>query len=112
MRNRALLLPALLACTLLILPIGASATSDFGLQLSTGGNSLTFCDNNPGSGACFSNPGSHGTDTNGNLGILAFDGAIGNWSINLGHGFGPPIEALPLLMDLNSFNATTSGGTG
>lgn len=111
-KKRALLLPALLACTVLMAPIAARATSDFGLQLSSGGNSLTFCDNNPGSGACFSNPGSHGSDSNNVQGIIGFNGAIGNWTINTGNGFGPPVEVLPLLLDLSSFNATTSGGTG
>jgi hypothetical protein len=104
-KKQVLFLPALLACTLLIAPIAAKATT-LGLQLSSGGNTTTWCDDNISQGGCVVNGGN---DTaNPLLGDIQFAGSVGHWAINTGNGFGPPIESLPLFLDLSSFNATTS----
>lgn len=95
---------ALLAASLLIGPLRARAATntDFGIKVSScsGGCGFTTFDSNDGSGG----------DTNTNFGIIGFNGSAGVWNINTGNAFGPPVEVLPLLLDLSSFNATTSGG--
>jgi hypothetical protein len=70
-------------------------------MVSSNGGGFTTIDNQTGG----SNP-----DGNPVNGIIAFNGSAGVWSINTGNAFGPPVEVLPLLLDLSSFNATTSGG--
>jgi hypothetical protein len=96
------LLLALLAFGLLAAPTIARAApnTDFQLQVGTVGCptcGFTTIDNGAG-------------DSNGTTGIIGFNGAVGVWSINTGNAFGPPVEILPLLLDISSFNATTSGG--
>ena len=106
MRKRGvLLLPILLA--LLIAPIATKAT-DLGLQFSSGGHTLQFCDNNIAFAGCTP----MGSDGDSTLGVIKYDESLGNWTINKGNGFGPPFEVQPQLLDLSSFNATTTNGHG
>lgn len=100
-----LTLPAMLAMTLLILPIAAGATT-VGLQLSSGGQTVTFCDNNISQGGCNVNGGNDLSSQNGRI---LFDTVVGNWDLNSGNGLGPPKEILPVLLDLSSVNANTLG---
>jgi hypothetical protein len=107
-KSRIIFLPALLACSLLIAPIAARATTNFGLQFDTNGHQLNFCDNN----VAFTGCTPLGLDGDPTLGVIAFSGSVGNWTIDKGNGFGPPFEVLPLLLDLSSFNAETTNGHG
>jgi len=107
MRRRIVLLPALLACTLLIAPIMARAGSFDGTNMqldicSSGDTNAGAC----GAGTVNFNDGGSGT--------INFTGiSVGVWNVNSGNAYGsdgPSGLMLPHLLDLSSFNATGSGG--
>jgi hypothetical protein len=53
-----------------------------------------------------------GSDGDSTVGVINYNFSVGNWTINKGNGFGPPYEVQPLLLDLSSFDATTTNGHG
>lgn len=95
-KKRILLVPALLACILLIAPIMARAGSfdgtDMQVMISSGADSITLDDGGTGE-------------------IIFNQKNIGVWNINEGTAHGSDgLLTLPQLLDLNSFDATNSGG--
>ena len=95
---------ALLAMGLLIVPTAARAGTNLGMQLSSG-STVTLCDNNVDfTGCTHSAP-----DQSGTLGDVVFIGSVGNWTTNVTTGLGPPLLTLPELVDLNNVTMSTSG---
>ena len=53
-----------------------------------------------------------GSDGDSTVGVINYNFSVGNWVVEAGNGFGPPFEVQPQLLDLNSYNATTTNGHG
>lgn len=99
---------ALFAMALLIVPTAARAGTNLGMQLSSGSTTDTLCDNNINFTGCTSNT----SDQNSQLGAITFIGTVGSWTNTVTTGLGPPALTLPELMDLNNITMTTAGGSG
>jgi hypothetical protein len=102
-----IVLLALFAMTLLIVPTAARAGTNLGMQLSSTPDSFTLCDNNVNFTGCTSNT----SDLNPGAGAITFIGAVGGWNSNVTSGFGPPSLNLPELMDLNNISLSTNGAS-
>jgi PEP-CTERM motif len=98
---------ALLVAALVAMPIAARADSNLGMTL-TSGTTVTLCDNNLLYPGCTPS----GSDSNGAFGQITYVGPVGNWTTNVTSGFGPPYEYLVPILDISSFNATSSAGAG
>jgi hypothetical protein len=98
---------ALFAMSLLIVPTAARAGTNLGMQLSSGSTTDTLCDNNVNFSGCTSNTpdGQPGT-----LGIITFVGPVGGWNLNSTTGLGPPQTTLPLLLEFNNTSVSTNNG--
>ncbi len=107
MKRKAVPLAAI-AVALLILPVSMRASTNLGMQMSSGSSTATICDNNINFPGCTGNA----SDLNPALGEITFIGAVGNWASNVTSGFGPPYETLVPLLDISSFSATASAGAG
>ncbi len=104
---------ALLAVVLLIAPLGARAQTNMELNLQSGtgaGSNYTICDAGGGGGCVIPGGSVAGTDLNPAAGIIGFSQNVGLWDINSGTALGSPVEVLPLLLDLSSFDATSGAG--
>jgi hypothetical protein len=104
-KKRILLLPALLACTLLIAPIGARAVTNLGLNLQSTPDNFTLCDDNGDFAGCVHNK----PDSNPAAGVITYIGGVGGWTTNVTTGLGPPMLHLPELLDLNNVTLNTGG---
>ncbi len=106
-KKRILILPALLACTLLIAPIAAKAGSFDGTNMQ-----LDLCNSgNTNAGACGTNTVNLNDGGSGTINFTAV--SVGVWNVNSGNAFGSDGASglmLPHLLDLSSFNATGAGG--
>lgn len=96
---------AVLAASVLILPTAARAGTNFGLQLSSGGSTATICDNNADFAGCTSNQ----PDSNPGTDAITFIGSVGGWSSNVSTGLTNPVVSLPLLLEFNNTSVATSG---
>jgi hypothetical protein len=96
---------ALFAMALLIVPTAARAGTNLGMELSSGASSVTLCDNNVGFTGCLLNT----PDGSPTLGQILFVGDVGGWQANVTTGEGPPLLTLPHLMDLDNITMTTNG---
>jgi len=105
-RKLQLLLPVLAVGLLMAASTTAWAGTDLGLQLTSAPGQATICDNNINYPGCTGNA----SDLNPTLGAITFVGAVGAWNMNVTSGFGPPMENLIPLLDISTFNATTSTG--
>lgn len=106
--KRHLISLAVLILALLTFPTTIQAGTNLGLQLTSSPGQATICDNNVNYPGCTGNA----SDLNPALGAITFIGAVGNWTMNVTSGFGPPMEQLTPLLDISSFNATAAAGAG
>jgi len=110
-RKLQLLLPVLVAGMLMAASTAAWAGSNLGLQLTAvapNPGQATICDNNTNFAGCTGNA----SDLNPGNGAITFIGAVGGWTSNVTSGFGPPLEMLPNLLDINTANFSSGMGTG
>jgi hypothetical protein len=98
---------ALFAMALLIVPTAARAGTNLGMQLSSSPQTVTICDNDINFTGCTESGGTDGDPT---LGSMTYSGSVGDWSINHTSGVGPPVLSFPSLLDLTNFSLTTGGG--
>jgi hypothetical protein len=100
-----LVLLALFAMTLLILPTAARAGTNLGMQTSSGATTNTLCDNDINFAGCTFNT----NDANATLGAVTYVGGIGGWNVVVATGAAAPVLSMPELMDLNSITVSTNG---
>lgn len=98
---------ALFAMTLLILPTAARAGTNLGLQLQSGSTTDTICDNNINFAGCTSNT-PDGLPTT--VGAVLFAGSVGSWNVQTTTGTSQPVLNLPELLDMTNTSINTSGG--
>jgi len=106
--KRHLIFLAILALVLLTLPATMQAGTNLGLQLASNPTLATLCDNDANFAGCTGNA----SDINPALGQITFIGPVGGWTTNITSGLGPPFEYLVPLLDVSTFNATSSAGAG
>jgi hypothetical protein len=106
--KRHVILLAVLAVALLILPATMQAGTNLGLQLVSNPDTATICDNNINFPGCTGNA----SDINPALGQITFMGPVGGWTTNVTSGFGPPYLIFAPFLDISTFNATSTAGAG
>jgi hypothetical protein len=107
-----LLKPRLLVLALVLACIAATPEiaggTNLGMQLTTVGGQAIICDSNINFPGCTGNA----LDLNPTPGAITFIGAVGDWDMNVTSGFGPPYETTSPLLDVSTFDATSSTGAG
>ena len=105
MRKKHQAVLALLACSLLIAPVAARASTNLGLQITSGASQATLCDDNVDFTGCTHNA----NDNSGSAGKINFDGSVGGWNENTDVGLGPPLLHLRPLLDISYSQLSTNG---
>jgi len=96
---------ALFAMALLIVPTAARAGTNFGLTLSSGSTTDVVCDNNIDFTGCTHNS----PDQLSQLDALQFSGSVGGWNVQSTTGTTNPVLNLPELMDMTNTSVSTNG---
>lgn len=105
-----IVLLALLAMTLLILPTAARAGTNLGLTISSG-TTDTLCDNDVDFTAGNGSSCVHDThDMLPQVGAIQFSGAIGSWNVQSTVGTSQPVLNFPEMLDMTNTSINTFGG--